>query len=100
MKDSGSSFGLIRRFTKANGGITKCMVKEYLLGPTAEGMKGSMLMIKSKDSELLSGQTGESMKDNGNRATSTDKASTKERTVSGSQDTGRMVRGSDEPHFL
>jgi hypothetical protein len=100
LKDSGSLFGLIKRFTKANGGITKCMVKEYSLGPTAGGMKDSILTIKNKDLELLSGQTGEFMKDSGNRATSTDKGSTKEKMVSGSQATGRMERGSDELHFL
>ena len=99
MKGLGSSFGPIKKLTKANGKITKCMVEEFLHGQMEGGMKDSMLTTKSKGLELSSGQMGESMKDSGNRATSTAKVNTKEKMESGSQDTGKTVRESDELHF-
>lgn len=41
---------------QASGGTTKCMVKEFLNGQTAEDMMANMLMIKKKDKEHLNGK--------------------------------------------
>jgi hypothetical protein len=60
-----STDGPTEENTKEIGLTTKCTVSVSLLGLTAESMKGSIMMIKSKDMVYSLGQMDESMMDTG-----------------------------------
>ena len=57
--------GQTAEFTMVTGNKIKCTAKVYSLGPTAESMRGSIMMIKSRDMESSIGLMEDNTTDTG-----------------------------------
>lgn len=80
---------------KENGKTITCMAKEFILGLMVENMRGTMLMIKSMDSEYIGGLTVVNMLAFGKKASSMARAITHSQMVNKGKESGKKERGSD-----
>jgi hypothetical protein len=77
---------------KVNGRIIKCMEKESSHGLTAENMKVTTLMTRSKVREYLRGQMEESMTEIGSMASSMEKEFTIPQRVMLKKESGKKEK--------
>ena len=73
INDRESINGLMEKFTKENGKITKCKVMVLFTLRMGENMKENIMMTKNKVAEFIIGLTDEDMMANGKLVISTEK---------------------------
>ena len=91
----GFTHGVMAGDMKVSGRTTRCMGKEPLLGPTAESMLESTLMIKSKAMGSLSGLMEDHIRETGIMENNMAKVSMLLHRELRSMESGKRAKGSD-----